>query len=72
MAIYRDEVLINKVIAKLDKLREEKGLTMQELYNDTNVHFARIKSEKRDISISNLKVLCKYFDLTLSEFLKGM
>ena len=69
---YRDAVLVDKVIAKIKKLRVEKGVTLSEFYNDTNVHLARIESEKRDISVSHMNRICKYFGLTLSEFLKGM
>ena len=72
MARYRDHILLDKITTKIKKLRAQKGVTLQEFYNDTNIHLARIESERRDISISNLNVICKYFDITLSEFLKNM
>jgi len=64
--------LIEKIVAKIKKLREEKGVTLQEFYDDTGVHLARIESQKRDLPISTLSRICDYFGLTLSEFLKGM
>ena len=72
MAKYRDDILIEKIIFKIRKLREEKGISQQVLSDATNIHIARIEAKKRDISVSTLKLLCDYFDITLSEFLKGM
>ncbi len=64
--------LIEKIVLKIKRLREQKDVTLQEFYNDTGIHLARIESEKRDIPISTLSRICNYFGLTLSEFLKGM
>ena len=64
--------LIEKIIFKIKKLRDQKGVTLQEFYNDTGIHLARIESEKRDIPISTLARVCEYFEITLSEFMKGM
>ena len=72
MRHYRDEALVDKVIARIRKLREQKGVTLQEFYNDTNIHLARIESNKRDISISTLSAICKYFGITISEFTRGL
>ena len=54
MGHYRDEALVAKVIARIRKLREQKGITLQEFYNDTNIHLARIESNKCDISIDEI------------------
>lgn len=72
MGHYRDEALVAKVVARIRKLREQKGITLQEFYNDTNIHLARIESQKRDVSISTLSVICKYFGITMQDFLKGL
>jgi transcriptional regulator with XRE-family HTH domain len=72
MGRYKDKALIDKITTKLKKLREQKGVTLQEFYNDTGIHLARIDSEKRDLPISTLKRICEYFGISLSEFLKGM
>jgi transcriptional regulator with XRE-family HTH domain len=72
MGRYKDKALVEKVIIKIKKLRELKGVSLQEFYNDTGMHLARIESEKRDIPLSTLKRVCEYFGLTLSDFLKGM
>jgi transcriptional regulator with XRE-family HTH domain len=72
MAQIRDKILIEKVVDKIKKLRQQNGVTLEQFYNDTNIHLSRIESAKTNISISTLNAICKYFNLTLSEFLKGM
>lgn len=72
MGRYYDKALVDKIIAKIRKLRAQKPVTLQEFYNDTGIHLARIESEKRDLPISTLKRICDYFGITLSEFLKGL
>ena len=72
MGYYRDDILLDKIVAKIKKLREHKGVTLQEFYNDTSIHLARIESERRNLSVSQLNLICKYFGLSLSEFLRGM
>lgn len=72
MARQVDKQLIDKIIARIRRLRNQHGTTLQEFYNDTGTHLARIESQKRDIPISTLQRISKYFGLTLSEFLKGM
>lgn len=67
-----DARLIEKVILRIKKLREDKGVPLQQFYDETGIHLARIESEKRDIPISTLNRVCKYFEITLSEFLKGI
>ena len=67
-----DEALIDKIILRIKKIREAKGVTLQEFYNDTGIHLARIESEKRDLPISTLSRICEYFDTSMSELLKGL
>jgi transcriptional regulator with XRE-family HTH domain len=45
-------------------------LTQEDVYNDTNVHLARIETGKINVSISTLKHLCDYFDVSLKDFFK--
>jgi transcriptional regulator with XRE-family HTH domain len=72
MAQLRDEVLIRKIIDRIKKLREEHGITLEQFYYDTGIHLSRIESSKVNVSISTLNAICKYFKISLSEFLKGM
>jgi transcriptional regulator with XRE-family HTH domain len=65
-----DEKLLNKIAIALKQLREEKGVSQQDVYNDTNIHIGRIETAKRNLSVSTLQSLCKYFKIKLSDFFK--
>jgi transcriptional regulator with XRE-family HTH domain len=72
MAQFRDEILIEKIVDKIKKLRQQRRVTLEQFYNDTNINLSRIESAKANVSVSTLNKICEYFNLTLSEFLKGM
>lgn len=72
MAQLRDEVLLKKVVDKIKKLREQREISQEKFYNDTNINIARIESTKANMSISTLQAICKYLGISASEFLKGM
>jgi len=69
---FHDSGLVDKVVAKVRALREAKGTTLQEFYDDTGIHLARIEADRRDITLSTLKRICQYFGIPMSDFLKGM
>ena len=66
----RDNKLLKKIAVVVKQLREEKGLSQEEVYNDTNIHVGRIETAKTNISVSSLSALCKYFKIKLSDFMK--
>lgn len=70
MKQIRNDILLKKIALRLKALREEKGLSQEELYNETNIHIARIETARINISVSTLSSLCKYFDISLTEFFK--
>lgn len=72
MPQIRDEILLVKIAEKIKKLRASKGLTLEEFYNDTGIHLARIESSKANISVSTLNAICKYFEITIRDFFKGI
>jgi transcriptional regulator with XRE-family HTH domain len=67
-----DYLLLKKIALRCKKLREERSLTQEDVINDTGIHIGRIETGKRDVSISTLKKLCKYFDVSMSEFFRGI
>lgn len=64
----RNELL--KLANKVKKLRNSKGVTQEVALIDTGIHFGRIEQGKRDISLTTLLKICKYFEITPSEFFK--
>ena len=72
MGQIRNQKLLNKVVLRIKELRAEKGLSQEQVYNDTNVNMGRLESEKVNITVSTLHILCEYFGITLSEFFEGL
>lgn len=61
------ELLLN-LANKLKGLRKSKGVTQEQVLNDTGIHIARIEQGERDISYSTLCKLADYFSVTLNDF----
>jgi len=72
MGQLRDEKLLHKIAERIKALRLQKGITLEQAYNDTNIHLSRIESSKANISISTLNSLCRYFKISLSDFFRGL
>ena len=70
MGQIRDSKLLQRIALVTKQLREEKGLTQEDVYNDTNIHIGRIETAKANLSVSTLSALCKYFKIKISEFLR--
>lgn len=68
MKQIRDTKLLQKVAIVIKQLREEKNMTQEDVYNDTNIHIGRIETAHANLSVSTLSALCKYFKVKISEF----
>jgi transcriptional regulator with XRE-family HTH domain len=60
--------LLSEIVKKIKQLREEKNISQEMFYFDTEIHIARIESGKANITVSTLKDICDYFQVSLSEF----
>ncbi len=67
-----DNIFLKKIALRLKKLREEYGLTQEDVINDTGIHIGRIETGKRDFSVSTLRKIAKYFNISIQEFFKGI
>jgi transcriptional regulator with XRE-family HTH domain len=63
----KEEALFN-LAKQVKKLRKQKGISQQNAYNDTGIHFARIEQGKRDVSYTTLLRICLYFEVSLMDF----
>ncbi|TMI63726.1 MAG: helix-turn-helix transcriptional regulator [Bacteroidetes bacterium] len=70
MEKIRNTKLLNKIALVIKELREENGLSQEDVYNDTNIHIGRIETSKANLSVSTLSALCKYFKIKISDFHK--
>lgn len=69
--ISRETILFN-LARRIRNLRNEKGVSQQNAYNDTGIHFARIEQGNRDISYTTIYKICLYFDITKEDFFKDL
>jgi transcriptional regulator with XRE-family HTH domain len=70
MGQVRDTKLLQKIALVIKELRDEKELTQEDVFNDTNIHVGRIETARANVSVSTLSMLCKYFKINLSDFHK--
>jgi DNA-binding XRE family transcriptional regulator len=72
MSQLKNQLLLKKIANRIKLLREKQDVTQEQFYYDTGIHLGRIETGKMNISISTLDSICRYFNLTLEEFFKGM
>jgi len=68
MENFSKEAALLELAKRVKELRKLKGVSQQNAYNDTGIHFARIEQGKIDVSYTTLLRVCEYFELSLSEF----
>lgn len=68
MGQLRDTKLLKKIALVIKELREENGLTQEDVYNEINIHIGRIETSKANLTVSTLSALCRFFKIKLSEF----
>ena len=62
--------LLLKIAQRIKQLREEKGVSQDVFYIDTDIHIARIETGKLNITVSTLKAICEYFEISLCDFFR--
>lgn len=64
--------LLENIAKRIKQLREDKGISQETFYIDTDIHIARIELGKVNITVSTLQDICNYFGITIGEFFEGM
>ena len=70
MTNIKSKSLLISLANRVKELRNRKGVTQEEAYNDTGIHFGRIEQGKRDASFLTLYKICDYFEISLADFFK--
>lgn len=68
MAQIRDNRILLRIALVLKDLRDEKEVSQDEVYSQTNIHIGRIEAGMSNPTISTLAVLMKYFGIKFSDF----
>ena len=61
-----------EIVNRLQRLRRARGLTLQEVYDATGIHVARLEASKTNMRVVTLAVLCQYYEISLTEFFQGL
>jgi transcriptional regulator with XRE-family HTH domain len=72
MSVKPPPELLLELTRRLKVLREEQGLTLQEVYDVTGIHIARIEARRLNVTITTLAVLASHYKTTLAELLVGI
>jgi transcriptional regulator with XRE-family HTH domain len=70
MAKSRNKGFILSVAGRLKEVREQKDLTQEIVVYDTGINIGRIESGHRDISLTTIKTLCDYYEISVKDFFK--
>ena len=65
-----EKKLLLQLAKRVKELRVEKGLTQEQAYNDTGIHFGRIEQGKRDASYTTVYRISKYFNISIEDFFR--
>ena len=68
----RDKEFLRTIIFRIKKLREKKSISQEHFYEKTHINIGRIERGASDFNMTTLKKICGYFEITLSEFFKGV
>lgn len=68
----RNSVLIEQVAKRLIELRQERGLTQENVRFDLDLNIGRIEIGQHSISLTTLADLCDYYNITLHDFFKDI
>jgi transcriptional regulator with XRE-family HTH domain len=68
----RNTILLSKVASRIRQLREEKGISQDSFFIETDIHIARIESGRSNVTVSTLSAICEYFGISMTDFFKDI
>jgi transcriptional regulator with XRE-family HTH domain len=71
-AQLKDQKLLRSTVDGLRVLRKQRNLTQEDFYNDTGIHISRVETGRVNISLSTLKTILDYYQVSLSSFFQGI
>jgi hypothetical protein len=67
-----NKILVSKIASRIKQLREDKGISQEMFYIDTDIHIGRIELGKSNITVSTLSEICDYFGISLVDFFRDI
>jgi len=72
MSVPPVEQVTAEVVKRLQQLRKQRGLTLQEVYDATGIHVARLEAKTANMTLQTLVILCRYYKTSLTDFFRGL
>jgi len=72
MADKHSSPFLRELAGRLKAVREERRLTLQEVYNATGIHVSRIESKGLNVTLLTLAILCRYYRVQLAQVVDGI
>lgn len=64
----RDKKLLLRMVLVLKELRNEHGLSQEDVYNETSIHIGRIEAGVANPTLTTIAALTRFYNIKLSEF----
>jgi transcriptional regulator with XRE-family HTH domain len=65
MPAPQQSAFLRELARRLKAVREERRLTLQEVYDATGVHVSRLESGRRNVALLTVAMLCRYYQIGL-------
>ncbi|MCK5168795.1 MAG: helix-turn-helix transcriptional regulator [Bacteroidales bacterium] len=62
--------ILQKIAQRLKDIRNQNGVSLQEVCDETGINIARIEALNLNITIDTLSKLCDYYGINFAEFFK--
>lgn len=66
MTVKNSSPLLRELAWRLKVVREQRQLTLQEVYDATGIHIGRIESSGINVTLLTLAALCKHYQVELA------
>ncbi|GAB3585292.1 hypothetical protein GCM10027345_33340 [Hymenobacter daeguensis] len=66
MPAKQSSPLLRELARRLKAIREERHLTIQEVYDATGIHVGRVEASALNVTMLTLTALCKHYQVKLA------
>ncbi|GAB3639169.1 hypothetical protein GCM10027422_47600 [Hymenobacter arcticus] len=71
MAVPSSSFLL-ELARRLKAVREARRQTLQEVYDETGIHVARLETGRRSVALLTVALLCRYYQVELGQVVAGL
>lgn len=72
MPAQQNSPFLRELARRLKSIREERHLTLQEVYDSTGVHVGRIETGRRNVTLFTVAMLCRYYRVGIGTVVENM